>query len=101
LGGQIQGSYVYSIQNTSILFSHSGFRTAFVDRLKNSLNIQSVDDISSHVNEQLKRRVKLCFDSSSRRKNCVFEEEVFQAGSDRGGRRMYLLHYQKNVLHDK
>ena len=97
LDGSIQGAYHYTFPNTnqSLLFSHSGFRNRFLTYLK-QYNIHTSSDIAQYVNNQTINRLIMCMQSNSnnsggsgnkslRKRYCQFEEEVFQAGHDRGG----------------
>ena len=105
LDGSIQGAYHYTFPNTnqSLLFSHSGFRNKFLTYLK-QYNIHTSSDIAQYVNNQTINRLKKCMHNnrsnrgssgsssgskSLRSRNCQFEEEVFQAGHDRGGSSKY------------
>jgi len=90
LSGLIQATYAHTLRNNTLLFSHSGFRTLFLDHLKRTHNLISATAISTFVNEQTVRRVTLCQQKKASRtagvhKGCDFQEEVFQAGADRGG----------------
>lgn len=98
LSGLIQAAYTHTIHNNTLLFSHSGFRTKFLEYMKSTHTITSATEISTFVNKQTIRRVTLCQEGKASRtkgvhKGCDFQEEVFQAGADRGGIRKYTLLY--------
>lgn len=90
LSGLIQATYAHPLRNQTLLFSHSGFRSLFLEHLKRTQSLTSASSISKFVNEQTVRRVTLCRQRKASQtagvhKGCDFQEEVFQAGADRGG----------------
>ena len=98
LDGSIQGAYQYTFPNTtqSLLFSHSGFRNKFLAYMQ-QYDIYNSSEIAQYVNTQVINHLKMCMNTknkSFRKRHCQFEEEVFQAGHDRGGSSKQSVHSQ-------
>lgn len=79
--GKVLGSYFHSINDQNILFTHSGLRPDFIKYLNLNYNLNQPHEYASYINGKLLERVNECGDSYK----CQFNDEVFQAGRDRGG----------------
>ena len=88
LDGSVVGSYVHRIHDQPILFIHAGFRPKFIDMLKASLKDSSPEGMATHVNDMLVGVIKQCHDESVTDEfvNCAFDDDLFEAGPDRGGK---------------
>lgn len=102
IDGNILGMHSLTINNETLLFSHSGFRQAYFNYLNenkyfNQLTAYKPSSVelgpllSEHVNTQLKDRLLKCITEQKKKAKsvmsfqCPFSEEIFQAGPDRGG----------------
>ena len=92
LDGSVVGSYVHRIHDQPLLFIHAGFRPKFIDMLKSSLPDASPEGMASYVNEKLVSVIQQCYDESVTEEfiNCTFDDDLFEAGPDRGGKGTYL-----------
>ena len=111
LNDRVVGSYSHSINNETIFFSHSGFRQDYFNYLskkkyfdplisKSSPSYSTAElgnILTQHVNSQLKDNVLKCMNKQIKQNKdilnfqCPFNEEIFQAGEDRGGGSKNLL----------
>lgn len=89
LDGKVHGSYVHKIHDHPVVFVHAGFRPAFLNHLKLTQNMESAEEIVAYVNNALLESVRAC---GSDNYQCAFDDEVFQAGKDRGGARTSSTH---------
>ena len=86
LDGSIVGSYVHRIQDQPVLFVHAGFRPTFLTHLRQTLSDASAEGLAAHVNGLLKGVVSRCMDDTMEFVPCTFDDDVFEAGPDRGGK---------------
>jgi hypothetical protein len=91
LSGDLLGAYVHRIRGKPLMFIHAGFRPKFLDQLKLQLQDSSPEGIAEYVNEALVRFTEAC--SSSAAAKCDYDDELFEAGPDRGGKgKQFLSH---------
>jgi hypothetical protein len=76
------GSYVLNVNGESIIYTHSGLRPAYLEYLKSKIGSVDAKSIAAYVNSKLYDAVKRC-----KHYRCIFDEETFEAGEDRGGSR--------------
>eukprot|EP01035_Chromulina_nebulosa_P019534 gene19534-25432_t len=76
----LKSSYTIRLNNIPIIFTHGGLRTDFIKYLTFNYAITAPEDISEYINDALKENTASC--KSSR---CNYDDEVFEAGRDRGG----------------
>jgi hypothetical protein len=81
LKGNVVGSHHLSIRDQDILFTHSGIRPDFFKYLK-IYDIENSIDIAAYINRKLTESIKACGDNNYQ---CQLDDEVFEAGKDRGG----------------
>ena len=83
LKGQQQAAYVYTIGDMNILFVHAGLRPEMMLYLEKKLSNISADAIADHMNHVLIDHTMRCPGFGKR---CAYDDEIFEAGPDRGGR---------------
>lgn len=83
LNKSIVGSYITRINNIPILFTHAGLRPEFIQYLQLQISIDEPENISTYINDLVMEETKLC---RKRNQFCEFEDELFQAGKERGGK---------------
>ncbi len=76
-------AYVHKIGNMSILFIHAGLRPDMMSYFDRKLDNVSADSIAHHMNQVLIDHTTRCPGFGKR---CAYDDEIFEAGPDRGGR---------------
>ena len=76
-------AYVHTVGEMSILFIHAGLRPEMMSYLQQKLSNSSADAIADHMNSVL---VEHTFRCPGFGKRCAFDDEIFEAGPDRGGK---------------
>jgi hypothetical protein len=79
LSDAVLGSFLLNLNNVPVLFTHAGIRPTFSAYLSEK-NISKPEQIDAYINMMLKGSLESCT-----RQPCALEDEVFEAGRDRGG----------------
>lgn len=66
----------------------SGFRPEYLAYVKSTSSKETPEELSEHINSLIVSSIANCPGYE-----CIFEDEAFQAGKERGGRREYHLRY--------
>jgi hypothetical protein len=88
--GLVKIAHLHRIRGYPVLFVHAGYREEYLKLLSSKNGIDSVDKIVEYSNNILIESLSKC--DLNKPFNC-YEDELFQAGRDRGGTSMYSLPY--------
>jgi hypothetical protein len=85
-GGFIRGAFSTCIRGTMFLFTHAGLRPAMMESIKRLLDTEylAAADYEKYINSKLTEVIQRC--SASTSKLCELNDQLFQAGPERGGR---------------
>ena len=91
LDGRLIGSYLHHVNDLPLVFVHAGFRPEYLEHVASTADAKTASHKSNlptapeylvdHINKLVMASIREC-----RGYSCLFEDEAFQAGSDRGGR---------------
>ena len=86
LSGKMKAAFSLESTDVSLLFVHAGIRPHFFQYMQQTLQDHDLtgEEVAVYMNELLHKHTRAC--PGFPRTDCSFSDELFEAGSDRGGR---------------